>query len=225
MSEPAWKRYRRYIKYIMEWLFIERMRGLDFTMRDLSLTKTTGGLFHGYSKTDEAHAKTIFDAIDVNESMLLLDVGCGKGAFLREASRYPFGKIAGIEYSEELAKIGRKNFRLLKLDDKVKIYQADAAEFKQYEQFNVFYFFNPFIEEIMEKVIKKIMESHKGNFLVILHNPVSREIMERYGGIEIKRLYDKVKSYETVIYRMNGGLPAKQDPIGDIAESDGERRL
>ena len=110
MAEKRLRRYARYFKYISQWLFAEKIWGLDFTMRDTSLLKQSGGVLHGYSKTDEKHAKEIFERIHVSESKKIIDIGCGKGAFLREASKYPFGKIAGIEYDERIASIAKRNF-------------------------------------------------------------------------------------------------------------------
>lgn len=204
------KRYLRYVRYIAQWLFLEKLRGLDFTMRDLSLLKSSDGILHGYSKTDEAHAKAIFDALGVDKSKRLLDIGCGKGAFLREACKENFGKIAGLEYVQELADIAKKNFERLGLSKRVEIYQGDAREFEHYQDFNVFYFFNPFASEIMETVVSKIFKEKEHTvFWIILHNPVSASVVEKHGGKEINRLYDKVKSYETIIYEVNYEMNGK----------------
>ena len=46
-------RIRRYLVFLGEYLFLERPRGLDFTMRDIGLYQKSAGKYHGYSKTDE----------------------------------------------------------------------------------------------------------------------------------------------------------------------------
>ena len=203
MSETFFNRYSRYVKYFAQWLFCEKIRGLDFSMRDTSLLELTKGELHGYSKTDESHAREIFKRINVNKEKRLLDVGCGKGAFLREACREPFGKIAGLEYVTSLAETARKNFRKLGLMDRVQIFQGDAASFDHYLDYNVFYFFNPFGEGIMSEVLARITDNRKECAWIILHNPVFSNVVENYGCKEIGRLYDKVKSYETRIYLWN----------------------
>lgn len=161
-----------------------------------------GGVLHGYSKTDEAHAKAIFDSIPASKSMRLLDVGCGKGAFLREACKEPFGAVAGIEYVASLAETAKRNFKRMGLIGRVKVYTGDAAAFKHYGEYNVFYFFNPFDANIMEKVIDRIVAQQRENSWIILHNPVSAETVEKHGAKEITRLYDRTKSYETIIYKL-----------------------
>lgn len=186
---------------MFQWIFKEKIRGLDFSMHDLSLIKQTGGLLHGYSKTDEAHAKMIFETLEVDWNQKLLDVGCGKGAFLREASRYPFGKIAGIEIDKNLVRIARKNFKILGLNNKVRVINCDALKFNHYGAFNVFYFFNPFDKKIMEQVADRIENSQTNQYYMILHNPTCAKVIEAHGGKLIDKLYDRVKSYETYIYK------------------------
>lgn len=184
-----------------------RMHGLDFTMRDLTLLKESGGVFHGYSKTDEAHAKAIFEALDINQESRILDIGCGKGVFLREAAKYPFGKIAGIEIDEKLAGRAKKNFKILGLSGRIEVCCSDALKYKNYGEFNIFYFFNPFESEIMEKVVDIIDRSQDGkkeNYFMVLHHPVCAEIVEKKGGKLVKKLYDRMKSYETFIYKCGG---------------------
>ena len=201
MGESMAKRYKRYVKYMFQWIFTEKIRGLDFTMRDKSLITQSGGVLHGYSKTDEAHAKAIFERIAVNPTMKLLDIGCGKGVFLREASKYPFGKIAGIEYVEEIAATAKRNFRKLGLLDRISIYHGDATKFKKYNDYNVLYFANPFNAEIMDMVLERVFTDRKDDVWIIYHNPTCATVVEAHGCIEIDRLYDEVKSYETRIYR------------------------
>ena len=159
-------------------------------------------MVHGYCKTDGRHIKRIFKLISINHSHSFLDIGSGKGAVLREACKYPFDKIAGIEYSEEYSKIANKNFEKLRLSNRVKVYQGDAAKFRSYEDYNVFFMFNPFDKDIMEKVISKIYESHCDECWIIYHHPTCPEVLEKYSCEEKHRLIDKATGYETLIYLM-----------------------
>ncbi len=193
-------KYKRYAKYLVQYLG-ERIRGIDFTMRDLSLIEETGGVLHGYSKTDDKHAEEILDCLDVDCSKKLLDIGCGKGAFLRDASYFPFGEIAGLEYSSDLAKIAEKNMKKLNLQRRVKVIRGDACRYSGYENFNVFYFFNPFNKEVMNRVLRRILYRRSDPFWIILHNPVCADEVLEHGLVEKERLFDDVKQYETVIYK------------------------
>lgn len=197
-------RSKRYIIFFFQYLILERMRGLDFTMRDLSLCRKTNGIYHGYSKTNEKHIRDIFTRINCREAELL-DVGCGKGVVLKEAAKFPFKRIDGIEVKRELVSRADKNFKILGIADKVRCIYADAVDFMGYGSYNTFFLFNPFSEEILRKVVDRILDSkNKGDEItVIYHNPCFLNVFEercRVSGKEM--LYDAMKDYDTCILRL-----------------------
>ena len=112
-------RYRRYAKYLIQYFLLEKPRGLDFSMRDKSLIAKSNGKYFGYSKTDEAHLNEIFRNLSYEECQNFMDIGCGKGVVLKEAAKYPFRRIAGIELIEDIYEVAQKNLRILKLTDRV----------------------------------------------------------------------------------------------------------
>lgn len=126
------EKWSRYLLFLGEYLFLEKPRGLDFTMRDIRLYRKSAGKYHGYSKTDEKHLREIFRSLDFSRCRRLLDVGCGKGVVLKEAARFPFERIAGIELQKKLAETAERNFRILGLADRISCLQADAEEFDGY---------------------------------------------------------------------------------------------
>lgn len=205
-------RLRRYLLFLGEYLFMERPRGLDFTMRDTRLYQQSAGKYHGYSKTDEKHLQEIFRTLDFSRCRNLLDVGCGKGVVLKEAAKFPFERIAGIELQEELVRTAGKNFRILGLEKRISCMQADALDFDGYGEFDVFFFFNPFSEEVFGRVIDRILESRKsdGPLTFIYHNPRYLDALEERlkraasGPEQIRRvmLHDKRKNYDTCILSM-----------------------
>lgn len=202
------RRLERYFLFTAQVLFLEKPRGLDFTMRDTGLFNRSEGRYHGYSKTNEKHLRDIFGRLDYSTERKLLDVGCGKGVVLKEASRFPFGKVAGIELQPELVRIARRNLNRLRLTDRVSCIQADAISFDGYGDYNVYFFFNPFSEEVMEKVMDRILESRGGRWqdaVFIYHNPRYLRILEeRLPGAEKSMLYDRCKGYETCILQAQG---------------------
>ena len=205
-------RLRRYLVFLGEYLFMERPRGLDFTMRDTRLYQQSAGKYHGYSKTDEKHLQEIFRTLDFSRCRKLLDVGCGKGVVLKEAAKFPFERIAGIELQEELVKNAGKNFRILGLERRISCMQADALDFDGYGEFDVFFFFNPFSEEVFGRVIDRILESRKsdGPLTFIYHNPRYLDALEERlkraasGPEQVRKvmLHDKRKNYDTCILSM-----------------------
>lgn len=198
-------RIKRYIIYGLQYFLWEKPRGLDFTMRDTHLLREGKGL-HGYSKTNEKHLKEIFQALEVQSSDCLLDVGCGKGGVLRGAAVFPFKRIVGIDIDPRLIEIAKNNFKILGLSDKIECSVEDALTYQGYHQFNIFFFFNPFGEEIMRTVVDKIIKTNVGKerFFIIYHNPVYYKIIENAGCFrKIKELFDSSKQYKTYIYAAN----------------------
>lgn len=197
------RRYKRYIRYGLQYYLYEKPKGLDFTMRDMHLIEESGGVLHGYAKTNEKHLKEIFSTLDIKREDCLLDVGCGKGVVLREAARYPFGKIAGIDIDANLVKIARRNFKILGLTDRVHCAAANAMDYREYGNYNTFFFFNPFSQEIFQAVINEIIleNDERRQIRIIYHNPVYQEVIEETGMFKkIKEMYDDTKAYMTNIY-------------------------
>ncbi|MCM1091201.1 MAG: methyltransferase domain-containing protein [Butyrivibrio sp.] len=201
-AKSAFIRLRRYVLFLAEYIFYEKPRGLDFTMRDKSLSKKSGFRYHGYSKTNEKHLREIFQRLSFEDARIL-DVGCGKGVVLKEAVKFPFQKIAGIEIQEKLAQTAKRNFEILGISDKIECLQCDALDFDRYGDYNVFFFFNPFSEEVLQKVVDKIIKSRGGEddiITVIYHNPRFLSVFdERTKILKKEMLHDTLKEYDTCI--------------------------
>ena len=199
-----WRKWERYFKFCMQYLLAEKPKGLDFTMRDTSMLKKSKGLYHGYSKTAETHLREIFNTITYTGNEKLLDIGCGKGVVLKVATEYPFAKIAGIEIDERLVNIASNNFKILGMTERIQCQNVNAAEFDGYGDYNVFFLFNPFSDSVVKKVMEKLLDvSRKSVITVIYHNPVYIDIFKQRSKVmEIGRLHDKTKDYDTCIFTM-----------------------
>lgn len=89
-------------------------------------------------------------------------MGCGKGRVLLAASRYPFGRVIGVELSERLAKTARTNLRTSRLRPRcgaVEIVAADAAHFAVPDDVTVVYVFNAFCGATFEAFLAELIAS------------------------------------------------------------------
>lgn len=199
-------RLRRYLLFGVQMVFQEKLKGLDFTMRNNRLYKTSMGKYHGYSKTNEKHLRKIFQSLNFSTRLRLLDVGCGKGVVLKEASGFPFQKIAGIEIQPEIVQIAERNLQLLGLTEKINCICADAVEYDEYGDYNVFFFFNPFDRKTFCSVLDKLKQSRRVGepLIIIYHNPMYASAIEDYlPGMEKNILHDTCKNYDTYIFYKN----------------------
>ena len=119
-----------------------------------------------------------------------MDIGCGKGSVLNIFVNYPFKKISGIEVSEKLSLICKKNMQKIN-DKRVNIYNADARNFHDFYNYNFFYMYNPCSAEILKPIIKKIANTSKSNTQIIYNYPKHEKILYQYGFISIAEFVDE----------------------------------
>lgn len=151
------KRYIRGAKFLFTSIFIEKPAGLDFSMRQKEKGIDTRGN-NGYALTEQKAFANIMKYVKVDKNDNFLDIGCGKGGVLRYAAKYGFGRVAGLEIENSLYEIAVKNFKKLKLPN-IELFHDNALTFSKYDEFNVFFFFNPFEPAIYQAVLDKIFES------------------------------------------------------------------
>lgn len=169
----------------------------------------------GIYKRDEIHYQASMVSIvrkaikelkpDSNDA--IIDVGCGKGKMVWFFRRNGFGRSDGIEFSKTIAECGQQNLKKLGLDSI--IYNEDATSFENYEDYNYFYFYNPFVGEIFRSTVRKILESTKNKEIIFIYlNPLCHDILENeFRMVLVKKysnFYRKISGREIYIYGSNG---------------------
>lgn len=158
------KRIKRWIRggwFLLKSVLWERPRGLDFSLRKPHTQMNTEGN-HGYALTPRKSFDNILKQIDINEKDRFIDVGCGKGGCLLYATRYGFARIGGIEIEQDLFETAIRNFERLKIT-RIEVFNADAVTYEHYDEWNVFFLFNPFSDEIYKLVINNILSTLNEN--------------------------------------------------------------
>jgi SAM-dependent methyltransferase len=93
-----------------------------------------------------------------------VDVGCGKGRIVLSALAHPFARVVGVEFSPYLCSIARKNLSAARFLRRrcvdAQIICIDAVEFPIPEAPLVFFFYNPFAQEVVEGVLGNIVRSY-----------------------------------------------------------------
>ena len=119
------------------------------------------------------------------EEYTFVDFGSGMGRVLLLASGFPFRSVTGVEWSQELHEIAQRNINVYKgprASNEVKSFCTDAGEFPIPSGKSVLYFFNPFGEEVMARVLDNIRSSLQQNprdIVLVYVNPRHRDIFDR----------------------------------------------
>ena len=158
---------------------LDRLRGVDFHEMDMS--KVGDG--YRYECT---HPRIMIQLSricrDATPSDAILDLGCGKGRMLEFFSSYPFRMVDGVEYSQELASIAARNISRLNLESRV--FCADVRDFTDWDEYNWFYFYNPFPSFVMKACLEgilKSLEAHPRKIVLLYANPTCHRILLSYG--------------------------------------------
>ena len=97
------------------------------------------------------------------EAFTFVDIGAGKGRGLLLAAELPFRKVIGVELSEELAGIARKNITLWKRvarpRTKIRVMHEDAARFQWPRTPLLVYLNNPFECALVEHLASRLAEA------------------------------------------------------------------
>jgi SAM-dependent methyltransferase len=128
-----------------------------------------------------------------------IDMGSGKGRMLFVAAEYPFRRVIGVEFSndlhqEALANIKRYRYRGQRCVD-IDSVHADAAEFEFPNENLVVYMFNPFGPEVMTRMLANLersVERHPRHVIVMMLWPLHADLVAR---IPIMRVYRQTRRH------------------------------
>ncbi len=181
-------------------------KGIDFSIQGAGYSDQKGYIHYQASVFVD---KKMMKSLLISEKDSILDVGCGKGKMVLYFERLGFGRSDGLEFSEELVACAKNNMQILKSEGK--IINADATEFDDYYNYNYFYFFNPFGEEIMRVVMSKIEKSYvqKPRKITIIYcNPCCHEQIIESGFFSLKysdeNIFRKITGRVYHIYENEG---------------------
>jgi SAM-dependent methyltransferase len=139
-----------------------------------------------YEPTRIRPFKKMLRVVEFPEGAVFVDFGCGKGRALLAACDHGFRRIVGVEFSAELCGIARKNLALY-MDKRgitadTAVVHSDVVDYRVRDDENVFYMFNPFNEDVLDKVMHNICDSldrTSRDIRIIYHNPINRHVIER----------------------------------------------
>ncbi|MCP4607149.1 MAG: class I SAM-dependent methyltransferase [Planctomycetes bacterium] len=130
---------------------------------DLEIESENKHRAEAYGATKVRHFEKLMQALDLPIESGFVDFGSGKGRVLLMASQNGFKKVVGVEFSRELCEIARRNISIYKekvgIEANIEVYEGDAANYEIKNDENIFFFFHPFDELLMNKVLGNIVRS------------------------------------------------------------------
>ncbi len=165
-------------------IFYEFLFGLDFkSVNSLEYLGLDSNVVSKCSPSGNKYLKKAFSNLNITNQDSILDIGCGKGSAIRVLLKFNFNKVDGIELSEYLAKKAINNFNKLN-NFKPKIFQQNVLEFKDYNNYNYFYLYNPFpgsvFSEFLTLINKQVREK---DIYIVYNNPVCHDLLIHDGFI------------------------------------------
>jgi len=133
-----------------------------------------------------------------------MDIGCGKGRPVFVAESFGYENLTGIDLDKELISIANSNLKSYSLKRKtsnIDFIHTNALEYKYENKPTVYFLFNPFNEEILKKVLGKVISSTSSEAWFVYMNPKYKTAFTKEKFEVVKEL--KTKRYlEAIIYKI-----------------------
>ena len=113
-----------------------------------------------------------------------LDIGCGKGQMLVMAAMVEMDRISGIEFNADISEVAVNNMKSLQVD--ADVITGDATEYKDLNDYSIFFLYNPFGEESINKVVLNIKDSIKRRrrlAFLVYGNPFYHDAVMKSGNV------------------------------------------
>ena len=115
-----------------------------------------------YEPTPYAVLERLANSGRIRKGDTLLDYGCGKGRVDCYLSYQTRCHSIGVEYDPRIYETAAENQKTAVSGGRTEFVLADAGEFPVPDAVNRAYFFNPFSVELLQKVIRRILDSWYG---------------------------------------------------------------
>jgi len=104
----------------------------------------------------------LFRGLEVGEDEVFVDIGSGMGRVLFMAARRPFKRVIGVERSDRLNEVARRNIernrhRLACKD--IEFVSTDALDWEVPDDLTVVYLFCPFPTPVFERLVERLVAS------------------------------------------------------------------
>ncbi len=163
---------------------------------DFRLNISTSGHYDSPWATDEhifyasvwySEIFRVLRFLDLSQSDVFIDIGCGKGRVTCCAARRSIRRVVGIDDVEEMANVAMANARRLRnRRTEITIARCKAEDF-DYSEATVLYLYNPFGASTLQRVLDQVKASlnkHQREIRIAYVNPKQECVIERAQWLE-----------------------------------------
>jgi predicted RNA methylase len=157
---------------------------------------------HLYDPTPLSVFKKMVRSLPETPSNLtFIDMGCGKGLVLLAAAQLGFQRVIGIEISDQLCEMSRRNVQKFSRANPqmspIEIVCSDATQFRIPEDKLVLYLFNPFGESLIRQVARNIetrLDGSRTRMYVLYYNPRFAQALEEVRTARIRAASRRIRA-------------------------------
>jgi SAM-dependent methyltransferase len=153
--------------------------------------------FYRHTPTSYAEFRSLMRRVPiVPDQEVFMDYGSGLGRVLIAAAAYPFRKVIGLELLESFNRTAARNIEKCRSRFRCKdieLITADATEFVPPSEVTTFFFYNPFLEPMLRKVLHNIHTAVKAQprriRLIFRHPIVLTKVIEEFPWLHKRAAY------------------------------------
>lgn len=170
-----------------------------------SIKKSNSDEFFHYQGAGYLVLYRIFELVTPHTKLFdFVDIGCGKGRPVFVAESFGYDNLTGIDLDKELVDAANKNLKTYLLKRKksnIQFIHVNALEYNYKNTATVYFLFNPFNEEVLKKVLTKIISSTTSETWFVYMNPKYKAAFTKDKFEVVKEL--KTKRYlEAMVYHL-----------------------
>jgi SAM-dependent methyltransferase len=152
-----------------------------------------------YQPTPYKKLEKVIEYLKPGSDDVCVDLGCGKGRVVIFFASQRVKKVIGVELVENLVEIAKKNLANLKIKDRapVEIFQGDVTGFN-FEEGTIFFLFNPFGYQTLERVIlniKNTLVTNPRKIRILYYNPVHRQVLDNEDWLILEGQVEKTNIF------------------------------
>jgi SAM-dependent methyltransferase len=133
--------------------------------------------------------RQVLKGLSVSRKDAFIDFGCGKGQVLALASRFPFGRVIGLDLSPSLIEHAERNMARIRgraVAGTIELVYANALDYPVPDDLTVAYFYMPFPTPVYEAVLANIAGSlarrpRAFHIIYLEQSPADKEVPVRHG--------------------------------------------